>query len=144
MIAHKTIPKLQIQSQVLSYSDLSCSKLTCFNVGINTLKVHKYDPSDLDPHTSCLQNHTKSVTSLSYDFEPEITMHTSKKIIILNNIDHDLSAGLNTDQENSQVSRKKFIINSSCHDSEKVDEKQKLSSQPWLRISVDILFIFSR
>ena len=109
MIYQNPTPNIQIQPQVVSDYDLSCPKFTCVNVGINTLKVHKYDPSNIDLHTSCLQNHTDFVTSLSYDVEPDITMHTYQKIITLNNIYHDLSAGINTDQENVQIFLKNVL-----------------------------------
>ena len=64
-------------------------------------------------------------------------------ISVLADLDPDLSVGLNTGQENYQIFCKAFIINSSCHDFESFYEGQKLSSQLWLHMAVDICTIYS-
>ena len=67
MIAQYQIYKVQMQPQAFYGSDLSLSKATSVNLGLNTLKFHIYVTSDIDPRASRLQTQKRFVTSLSCD-----------------------------------------------------------------------------
>ena len=92
-----------MKPQAVSGSDLSLYKAICVNPGLNTIKVYTDLPSDIDPHTSRLQNYAWFVTSVSYDIEPDIIIPTSQNIFVSADLDHDLSAGLNP------IFRKKYF-----------------------------------
>ena len=67
MIDQYQIYKLQMQPQAVYGSDISLSKATSVNIGLNILKFHIYVTSDLDPRASRLQTQKRFVTSLSCD-----------------------------------------------------------------------------
>ena len=92
-------------------------------------------PCNNYPHTSRLRIQTRFVTPLSCDLKPDITKPTSRKIIVSSDIGPDLSAGLDSGWVIDRVFRGPFIINSYCHDVEKVDEERKMSSKMWLRMA---------
>ena len=54
------------------------------------------EPSNHDPHTSCLQNQMWFATPLSFDLEPDITTPTYRNIVVSANIGPDLSAGIDS------------------------------------------------
>ena len=58
-----------------------------------------------------------------------------RNIVVLSDMDHDPSAGLDFKGVIAQVCRGPFLLNSSCHDFEKVDEGLKLSSHLWVRMA---------
>ena len=68
IIKHKTI------TQTVSVSDIFLFKSTCVNIGLDTLKFTTYVTSDIDTHTSHFRTLMRFVTSLSRDFEPEISI----------------------------------------------------------------------
>ena len=47
----------QTHTHTVYVYDISLSEDTCVNIGLNSLKVPKYVPSDIDNHTSHLQTH---------------------------------------------------------------------------------------
>ena len=61
-------------------------------------------------------------TPLSCDLEPDITKPTSRKIVVSSDLDSDMSAGLGSGEVINQGFCGPFLINSSCHDFEKVDK----------------------
>ena len=92
------------------------------------------EPSNLDPRTSRHQNQTRFVTPLSCYLKHDINKPTSRTIVVLDDLDPYLSAGLDSGRVIAQVFRETFLLNSSCHDFEKSDEGQKMSSQLWQRM----------
>ena len=98
MIAQYQISKLQIQPQAVSVSDISLSKVTCVNIGINPFKFPIDITSDIDPHISNLQTQTWFVMSISCDLEPDITIPISRNIFVLDYLDTDMSSGINPGQ----------------------------------------------
>ena len=112
MILQHKISKPQIKPQVVSGLDIYFFEATCVNVGLNFLT---YIPSDLDPQLSHLQTHKRFVASLSCDLEPDITIPTASKIVVLANKPTDLSAVLYLVQESAQLLFKPFFFNRSCH-----------------------------
>ena len=207
MINQHQISKFKMQPQAVYGSDISLSKATCANLGLNILKVPTYVPSDIypcksrrqtqtwfiislscdlepeitipkfrkifiladldpdlssglnpgrlialvfrktsyiDTHTSRLWLQTRFVISLSCDLEPDITMTISWNIFLSPDMDPDLSAGLDHDRGISRVLHKPFPLDLSCHDFEKAEKGWKLSSQLWIRMVGDLIYIFSR
>ena len=84
-----------MQPQIVSGFDISFSKFACVNIVRNNLKIQKYMPSDIDPHTSHIQTHMIFVTYLSCDLEPEITIPIYQNIFVSDDLAPDLSSGLN-------------------------------------------------
>ena len=76
----------------------------------------------------------------SFDLEPDFAMPTQ---MISADLAPDLSAGRDPGQGIDRVFRKPFLLDSFCHDFEKVDEGQKPSSQMWISMEGDIIYIFS-
>ena len=62
---------------------------------------------------------------------------------VSSDMDPDLKAGLDSKGVIAQGFRGPFLLNSSCHDFEKVDEGRKMSSQMWLRMAGYINYISS-
>ena len=142
--AHHNFLKLQMQPQAVSVYDLSLSKATCVNLGINYLKVTTYVPSGIDTQTSRLQTQTHFVTYLSCDHETEITMPKYRDIVVSDGLAPYLSAGIDPVQEIPRVFCESLLIDSSYHDFEKGEEGRKLSSQLWIHMSGYFIYIFSR
>ena len=59
----------------------------------------------------------------------------SRKIVVLSDLSHDPSAGLDFKGVIAHGFRGLFILNSSWSDFEKVDEGRKLISQLWVRMA---------
>ena len=51
MIDQHKVSMLQMKHKTVSGSDIYLSKATFVNIGLSTLKVPTYVPSDLDTHT---------------------------------------------------------------------------------------------
>ena len=83
------------------------------------------EPSNPDPNTSRLWTQTRFVTPLSCDLKPETTKPISRNIFVSSDLVPDLSACLDSGRTIARVFREPFFINSSCHDFEKSDERQK-------------------
>ena len=81
--------------------------------------------SNNDPHTSGLQTQTRLFTPHSCDLKPGVTKTTSRKIVVSSDLGPDLSTGLDYGEVISQGFRGLFLLNSSCHDFEKLDEGRK-------------------
>ena len=110
MINQHQISKFKMQPQAVYGSDISLSKATCANLGLNILKVPTYVPSDIYPCKSRRQTQTWFIISLSCDLEPEITIPKFRKIFILADLDPDLSSGLNPGRLIALVFRKTSYI----------------------------------
>ena len=136
MISQHQNPKLRIQPQAVSGSDLSLYKATSWKIfvsgdlvpditaGLNPVReiswfLHK--PSNLYPHISRLQTQIQFVTSLSCELEPNITNPTSRRIFSSADLAPDLSFSLDYLQVRSRVFPETFILNSSCHYFENFD-----------------------
>ena len=78
------------QPRTVAGSDLSLTKYTCFNFALNTIKVTKYVSYDIDPDTSCLNNHAQFVTILSIDLEPDIPITKPRNIFISDDLYPDI------------------------------------------------------
>ena len=78
-------PKNKTQVKAASGSNIYLTKSTCFNFGINPLKV-KHVSFDLYPDTSRLSSHMRFVTLLSYDLEPDIIITTPQNISTLDDV----------------------------------------------------------
>ena len=114
----------------LPVSDFSISKVTHKKILVSSDLGPDLDPvqaiarvfvkpSDHEPHTSRLRNHTRFFTPLSCDIEPDILLPTSRNIVISSDMGHDPSAGLDYGGVIAQDFRGPFLLNSSCHDFEK-------------------------
>ena len=75
------------------------------------------------------------VTPLSCDIEPDITNPTSRKIVVSSDLDPDPSATLGSLGVIAQGFIGPFLLNSSCHDFERIDEGRKMCSQMWVRVA---------
>ena len=103
MLAQHQTYKLQIQPQTVSGSYLSLFKAPCFTLGINTLRVTKCVPSNIDPHSSRLLTQKWFVTFLICDLELNIIMPTYRKIYMLDDLASYMSAGINLCREIYQI-----------------------------------------
>ena len=72
---------------------------------------------------------------LSYYLETNITNPTHMKIVLSYDMDPDPSASLGSRGVISQGFRGPFLLNSSCHNFEKVDKGRKISGQLWVRMA---------
>ena len=84
------ISKLQMQPQEVFSSDLYISKATCFNFGLDPIKITMVVSSDIDTDTLYLNNQTRDVTLLSCDLERDIIILMLQNIFISANWDPDL------------------------------------------------------
>ena len=64
-----------------------------------------------------------------------LTNPTSKKTVASSDLAPDLSAGIDSGGVIAHGFRGPFILNSSCHDFEKIDKGRKMSSQLWVRMA---------
>ena len=144
MIAKHQIFKLQIQIQVVSGSDISISKSDCVNIGFNPLKVTTDVYSNHDAHKSHLRNQTQFLTSLNCDLESNITMPTSRNMFVSADLATGISAGLDPVRGIYRFFREPFLIGGSFRFFVFFDEGLKLSSQLWMRMARDIIYILSR
>ena len=92
--------------------------------------------SNHDPHISHLWTQTRFFILLSCDIEPDITKPTPRKIVVLFDLAPDPSSSLGSRGVIAQGFRGPFLLNSSCHDFEKVDKGRKMSSQLWVSMAV--------
>ena len=138
--------KLQMKPQAVPVSDFSLSKVTYQNILVSSDLDFDLDPvqaiawvfsepSNHEPHTSHLWTQTRLFTPLSYDIEPDINKPTSRNIVVSSDLGPDPSAGLDSGGVIAQGFRGPFILKSSCHDFEKVDEGRKMSIQLWARMA---------
>ena len=84
------IYKLQIQPQAVSCSALSLVKENCFNFGLYPINITTVVSSDIDPDTSCIKNKIRFFTLIFFNFEPDINITTTQKIIISYDLNPDL------------------------------------------------------
>ena len=97
--------RIQMKPKTVSGSDISISKDTPYNIlvssnmdtdlsagitpvrGIARVFRKHYN---IEPHTSRLLTQTRFVTSLSCDLETNITIPTSRKIVVSADLDHNI------------------------------------------------------
>ena len=128
----------------MSCSDISLSRSTCLNFGLNPIKVSTVVSSDIDTDTVRLNNHTEFLTLLSFNLEPGITskyepsgFRNSTRMInvaswqklmslpysyqlIFRPWKHFTSAGINPGLSITCILRKPHLTDSSSQDSEKL------------------------
>ena len=92
-------------------------------------------PSNHEPHISRLRTQMRFFTPLSCDLEPDITKPNPRNIVISSDLDPDTSTSFGSGGVTYQGFRGPLLLNSSCHDFEKVDKGQKMSSQLWVRMA---------
>ena len=78
-----------MQPQIVYGSYISIYKATFVSVGLDILKILTHVTSFIGPQKSCLQNHMRFVISLNCDLELDITMSTSWKIDVLDDLTPD-------------------------------------------------------
>ena len=137
MFSQHHLFKLQIQPWAVSGSDLSLSKATCVTLGLNTPEVTIDVTSAIDPHTSCLQTHIWFVTPLNCDLRPDIIMPTYWNIILSADMAPDMFVGLDRGRSIAQVFYRTPLLNSSCHDFEKIDETRTVDEGRRMHSNVD-------
>ena len=130
------VAKLQIQYMVNTLHDrnlLHLNKVTYQNILVSAdldSDIYPFQaiarvfskPSNHDPHTSRLQTQTRFFTPLSCDLEPDITKPAYSKIVVSYDLGPDPSAGIDSVGVIYQGFCGPFLLNSSCHDFEKVDK----------------------
>ena len=132
--------KLQMQPQAVPVSDfflfevnyqkiLVSSDLNPYLDTVQAITRIFSELSNHDPHTSRHRTQNRFFTSLSCDLQPDITTLTSSKTVVSSYPGPDPSAGFNYGGVIHQGFRGPFLLNSSCHDFEKVDEGRKMISQ---------------
>ena len=82
-----------------------------------------------------LRTQMRFFTPLSCDLEPDITKPNPRKIVVSSDLDLDTSTSFGSGGVTYQGFRGPFILNSSCHDFEKVEKGKRVSSQMWVRMA---------
>ena len=101
MVAQIQNLKLQTQPRAAPISDISISRVASEKTFVSAGLAPDIDPvqgiarffnepSNLDPHTSRLQNQTRLITPLSCDIKTDITKPTSQKTFVLADLAPDL------------------------------------------------------
>ena len=81
------------------------------------------------------QRNTKIVDDLRDHLRLGLNKPTSRKTVASSDMDPDPSSGINYGGVIAQGFRGLFLLNSSCHDFEKVYKGQKMSSQLWIHMA---------
>ena len=103
----------------------------CNHLRLDLNKVHQRDQTMLRNFKLQMQPQEVPVSGFSI-----LTNPTSRKTVASSDLNPDQSAGIYYGGVIAQGFRGPFLINSYCHDFEKVDEGRKMSSQMWVRMAV--------
>ena len=121
-------------SKIFVLSDLAPDPSAGLDSGGVITRVFS-ETSNHDPHISRLKTQTRFITPPICDIETEITKPTYRKIFVSSDMGIDASAGFDSKGLIAQGFCGPFLLNSSCHDFEKVDEGRNMSSQMWVRMA---------